>query len=62
VVRLVGEGDAGIDSFLREFGQADRTHLRQLARSVERSTGERRLKAERKLRDAIRSFLTSARK
>ena len=60
-VRLLGEGDAGLDAFLREVPQADRTHLRQLVRSVERSSGDRRLKAERKLRDAVRSLLLSAR-
>jgi ribosome-associated protein len=57
VARLVGEGFAGLDAFLVEFPRADRTHLRQLIRSVERSSGERRLKAERKLCDAVRGFL-----
>jgi ribosome-associated protein len=60
-VRLLGEGNAGLDAFVREVPQADRTHLRQLIRSVDRSTGDRRLKAERKLRDHVRSLLRSAR-
>jgi ribosome-associated protein len=61
LLRLVGEGDAGLAAFLGEFPQADRTHLRQLVRSVERASGERRVKAERKLRDAVQSFLAAAR-
>jgi ribosome-associated protein len=61
VARLVGEGDAGLDAFLQEFARADRTHLRQLVRSIERSSGERRMMAERKLTDTVRSFLASPR-
>jgi len=57
IARLVADGFASLDAFLLEFPQADRTHLRQLIRVVERSSGERRLKAERKLRDAVRGFL-----
>jgi ribosomal 50S subunit-associated protein YjgA (DUF615 family) len=60
VIRLLGEGDAGLDSFVREIENADRTHLRQLVRSVERASGDRRLKAERKLREAVRSLLLDA--
>jgi len=61
VARLVGEGVSGLDAFLGAYARADRTHLRQLVRSVERASGERRLKAERKLRDAVRSFLAEPR-
>lgn len=57
VARLLGDGLANLDAFVVEFPQADRTHLRQLIRAVERSSGERRLRAERKLRDAVRGFL-----
>jgi ribosomal 50S subunit-associated protein YjgA (DUF615 family) len=55
--RLLGEGASGLEAFLREHPRADRTHLRQLIRAVERSSGDRRNKAERKLRDAVRAFL-----
>jgi ribosomal 50S subunit-associated protein YjgA (DUF615 family) len=56
-LRLVGEGQAGIDAFLAEFPRADRTHLRQLVRAVHKAEGERRLKAERQLTAALRGFL-----
>jgi ribosome-associated protein len=55
-LRLVGEGPVGLDAFLREFPQADRTHLQKLVRNVTGATHERREKAEHKLRTAIRSF------
>jgi ribosomal 50S subunit-associated protein YjgA (DUF615 family) len=61
VARLVGEGGAGMDAFLGEFPRADRTYLRQLVRAVERSSGDRRLKAERKLRSAVRGHLAGSR-
>jgi ribosomal 50S subunit-associated protein YjgA (DUF615 family) len=57
VTRLLGEGAPGMEAFLREHPRADRTHLRQLVRAVERASGDRRNKAERKLRDSVRSFL-----
>jgi len=57
VARLLGDGFSNLDAFVREFPQADRTHLGQLIRAVGRSSGERRLRAERKLRDAVRGFL-----
>jgi len=56
VARLVADGFASLDAFVGEFPQADRAHLGQLIRVVRRSSGERRLKAERKLRDAVRGF------
>jgi ribosome-associated protein len=57
IMRLVGEGSVGLEAFLAEFPQADRTHLRQLVRSVGRATHERKAKAEEKLRAAVRGFL-----
>ena len=56
-LRLLGEGMVGLDAFLLEFPQADRTHLAQLMRAVNKATHERRAKAEQKLRTALRSFL-----
>jgi ribosomal 50S subunit-associated protein YjgA (DUF615 family) len=57
VTRLLGEGAPGLEAFVREHPRADRTHLRQLIRAVQRASGERRNKAERKLRDSVRAFL-----
>jgi ribosome-associated protein len=57
ILRLVGEGLPALDAFLEEFPHADRTHLRQLVRNVTKSTHERRLKAEAKLRTGVRGFL-----
>lgn len=56
-LRLVGEGQAGIEAFVAEFPRADRTHLRQLVRAVHKAEGERRSKAERQLTQALRGFL-----
>jgi ribosome-associated protein len=60
VTRLLGEGGPGLEAFIREHPRADRTHLRQLVRATERASGDRRNKAERKLRDAVRGFLPRA--
>lgn len=60
VTRLLGEGAPGLEAFVREHPRADRTHLRQLIRATERASGDRRNKAERKLRDAVRGFLPRA--
>jgi ribosome-associated protein len=60
VTRLLGEGAAGLEAFIRDYPRADRTHLRQLVRATERASGDRRNKAERKLRDAVRGFLPRA--
>lgn len=60
VTRLLGEGGPGLEAFVREHPRADRTHLRQLVRAAERASGDRRNKAERKLRDAVRGFLPRA--
>ncbi len=56
-LRLAGEGQAAIDAFVSEFPRADRTHLRQLVRAIHKAEGERRLKAERQLSQALRGFL-----
>lgn len=56
-LRLVGEGQAGVEAFVSEFPRADRTHLRQLVRAINKAEGERRLKAERQLTQALRGFL-----
>ena len=56
-LRLVGEGPVGLEAFVSEFPQADRTHLRQLVRNVQRASHERRVKAEDRLAAALRSFL-----
>lgn len=56
-LRLVGEGQSGIDAFIAEFPRADRTHLRQLVRAVHKAEGDRRLKAEKQLTAALRGFL-----
>jgi ribosomal 50S subunit-associated protein YjgA (DUF615 family) len=56
-LRLVGEGSAGIEAFVAEFPRADRTHLRQLVRAVDKAEGERRLRAEKQLTAALRGFL-----
>jgi ribosomal 50S subunit-associated protein YjgA (DUF615 family) len=56
-LRLVGEGSAGVEAFVAEFPRADRTHLRQLVRAVNKAEGERRLRAERTLTQALRGFL-----
>ncbi|HXK16386.1 MAG TPA: ribosome biogenesis factor YjgA [Polyangiaceae bacterium] len=56
-LRLVGEGNDGLEAFLAEFPRADRTHLRQLVRAVQKAVGDRRLRAERTLTAALRGFL-----
>jgi ribosome-associated protein len=56
-LRLVGEGAPGVEAFVAEFPRADRTHLRQLVRAVHKAEGERRLRAEKTLNDALRGFL-----
>jgi ribosome-associated protein len=56
-LRLVGEGTVGVEAFVTEFPRADRTHLRQLVRAVQKAEGDRRLRAERTLTAALRGFL-----
>lgn len=57
VARLLGEGMSGLEAFLREFPRADRTHLRQLVRAVDRASHERRAKALQRLERTIQEFL-----
>ena len=57
VARLIGEGGPGLEAFLREFPRADRTHLRQLVRAVERASHERRAKALQRLERTVQEFL-----
>lgn len=57
LARLLGEGYAGLDAFLLAYPRADRGRLEDLIHQVDRSSHARRVKAERKLADAIRSFL-----
>ncbi len=57
LARLLGEGFAGLDAFIAAHPRADRSRLEDLIRVVDRSSHERRVKAERKLADAIRGFL-----
>jgi ribosome-associated protein len=57
IARLLGEGFVGLDAFLTEFPRADRVRLKDLIKQVDRSSHERRVRAERKLADAIRGFL-----
>ncbi len=56
-LRLVGEGTTGVEAFVAEFPRADRSHLRQLVRAVQKAEGDRRLRAERTLTAALRGFL-----
>ncbi|HTQ03624.1 MAG TPA: DUF615 domain-containing protein [Polyangiaceae bacterium] len=57
LARLLGEGFAGLDAFSAEYPRADRARLEDLIHRVDRSSHERRERAERKLADAIRGFL-----
>lgn len=60
VSRLLGEGPDAVEALLRECPSADRTHLRSLIRLAEKSSGDRRIKAELKLADAVASLLRHA--
>jgi ribosome-associated protein len=57
VTRLLGEGSAALDSLLSAYPNADRTRIRQLVRNVERSSAERRRKAEQKLLETVNDLL-----
>ena len=60
VARLLGEGSNALEALLRECPSADRNHLRSLIRSIEKSNGDRRIKAELRLADAVASLLRHA--
>jgi len=57
VVRLLGEGPKALDALIEEYPKADRKHLRQLIRNVERSPTERRKRAEEKLATTLRFLI-----
>ena len=57
MLRLLGEASVGLEAFLSKYPQADRTHLRQLVRNVQRATHGRRVEAEERLRSAVQGFL-----
>lgn len=57
VTRLLGEGPDAVEALIRECPSADRTHLRSLVRLAQKSSGDRRIKAELKLADAVASLL-----
>jgi len=57
VARLLGEGPDAIEALIRECPSADRNHVRSLVRLAEKSSGDRRIKAELKLADAVASLL-----
>ncbi len=62
LARLLGEGFAGLDAFISEHPRADRSRLEDLIHRVDRSSHERRERAERKLADAIRGSLRAGRR
>jgi len=57
VARLLSEGQQAVDALVQEFPNADRTHLRNLVRLVQKATADRRKKAEERLTAAIESVL-----
>jgi ribosome-associated protein len=57
VTRLLGEGSMALDSLIDLHPNADRARLRLLVRNVERSSAERRRKAEQKLLEAVNELL-----
>ena len=57
VARLLGEGPDAVEALIRECPSADRTHLRSLIRLAAKANGDRRIKAELKLADAVASLL-----
>lgn len=57
VARLVGGGNDAIEALLLECPSADRTHLRNLVREVQKANADRRAKAEARLTQAIRLLM-----
>lgn len=55
--KLVGGGVEALDAFVRDYPKTDRGHLRNLVKSVQRASGERRSKAEAKLCRALQELL-----
>jgi len=62
VARLLGEGFAGMDAFLVDYPRTDRARLVDLVKRIDRSTGDQRAKAERKLADVVQNILASGRR
>jgi ribosome-associated protein len=62
VARLLGEGFAGLDAFLAEYPRTDRARLLDLIHHVDRSTQEKRAKAEQKLADVVAEILVRGRR
>jgi ribosome-associated protein len=60
VSRLVGGGSEALEDLLRECPNADRAHLRQLVRNIQKASAERQKKAEQKLAAVIKSLLWRA--
>src|SRR5258706_4547510 len=56
-VRLAGEGMPALNAFVTEFPRADRAHLGQLLRAVQKASHERPIRAERKVESALRGVL-----
>jgi ribosomal 50S subunit-associated protein YjgA (DUF615 family) len=54
---LLSEGQQAVEALVQEFPNADRTHLRNLVRLVQKATADRRKKAEERLTAAIESVL-----
>ncbi len=57
LVRLMGEGTVALEDLLTQCPNADRTHLRQLVRTAQNATGDRRKRAEQQLIRALRALL-----
>jgi ribosome-associated protein len=57
VMRLLGEGSSALEALIELCPNADRTYLRQLVRGVQRSSSERRQKAEQNLLETVRGLL-----
>lgn len=57
VARLLGEGPDAVEALIRECPSGDRNHLRSLIRLTEKASGDRRIKAELRLADAVASLL-----
>jgi ribosome-associated protein len=57
VVRLVGGGSEAIEALMALCPNVDRNHLRQLVRTVNKSSADRRVKAEDKLTQTVASLL-----
>ena len=55
--RLIGGGNEAIEAIVLEYPSADRTHLRNLVREVQKANADRRAKAEARLTQAVRQLI-----